>query len=342
MKNESRRVTIKDVARETGFSIATVSRVINGVNMYYSEETRRKVEEAVQKLNYTPNLNAKGLKESRTFNIAYMVPQIDDFYVEVYDAMQEVANEKGYTIVILSSNYKEEQERINVNHIREKQYDGVVISTGLMNKDYRLHMEQLFPGIPVVFCEGMKERQNIHTVKVDVEAVCKEATEYLLAEGHKKIAYVSAPCRFETLTYRFKGYQDALQGQGMQLEKELIFFEKGLEKTNYNNCYKVMKNIISKRTFTAMLVMSDWAAFCALKVANELGLKVPADLSIIGFDNLPFTEYSQPQLTTISQNSRWIGGKSIHMILNCLEGKKVKDVMRKGELVKRGSVDTRR
>ena len=144
MADTKKKATIKDVARESGCSIATVSRVINGVNMYYSQETREKVEEAVRKLNYTPNLNAKGLKESRSFNIVYLVPQMDEYYVSILNVMQEIANQKGYSVFILSSNYSEEQEAKHIQHILEKQYDGVVIATGLLNQKYVERIDEIF------------------------------------------------------------------------------------------------------------------------------------------------------------------------------------------------------
>lgn len=339
---ENRRSTIKDVARESKCSIATVSRVINGVNLYYSQETKEKVLAATKKLNYIPNLNAKGLKERCSYNIAFLVPQIDDFYVGVFDAMQEVANKKGYTVVILSSNYKQEQEKININHIIEKQYDGIIVATGFLNPRYNRELPQMFHGVPVVLLEGVGASEAIRTVNVDVEKVCRDATQYLIDLGHSRIAYVSAPCRFKTLSYRFKGYLAALRDNQIPIDGSLIFFEKGLEKTDFRKCYGIMKRVISEGDFSALLVMSDWAAFSSLKIANELGKRVPEDISIIGFDNLPFTEYSEPQLCTISQNSDSVGRSGISLIFDMLEGKETKDVCLKGNLVLRGSVAARK
>ena len=338
MADTKKKATIKDVARESGCSIATVSRVINGVNMYYSQETREKVEEAVKKLNYTPNLNAKGLKESRSFNIVYLVPQMDEYYVSILNVMQEIANQKGYSVFILSSNYSEEQEAKHIQHILEKQYDGVVIATGLLNQKYVERIDEIFKGIPTVILEGITHETQIPTVFVNVRKLCYKAVEELIALGHQKIAYVSAPCIFHTLTERYSGYEDALKEHNIPIDKSLVFIEKGLEKTDFKDCYNVMDKILRNREFTAMLIMSDWAAMVASSIVHEKGGTVPEDLSIIGFDNMAFTEYVIPQLSTISQASEVVGEKGILMLLDQIEGKEVGNTLVEGSLIMRCSV----
>ena len=306
--------------------------------MYYSQETREKVEQAVKKLNYTPNLNAKGLKESRSFNIVYLVPQMDEYYVNILNVMQEIANQKGYSVFILSSNYSEEQEEKHIQHILEKQYDGVVIATGLLNQEYAERMDELFTGIPTVILEGVSQETRIPTVFVNVRQLCYRAVEELIALGHKKIAYASAPCIFQTLTERYKGYEDALIEHHIPVDKSLVFFEPGLGKTDFRQCYSVMDRILSKKDFTALLVISDWAAIVASSIVHEKGGTVPEDLSIIGFDNMAFTEYVTPQISTISPASEVVGKKGILMLLNQIEGKEVTNAFVEGSLIMRQSV----
>lgn len=335
--NTKKRVTIKDVARESGCSICTVSRVINGVGVYYSEETRKKVEDAVKKLHYVPNINAKGLKESRSYNIVYLVPQMDDYYVSILNVMQEYANTKGYSILILNSNYDEKQERLHIRHIVEQHYDGVMIATGLLNQDYADRIDEIFEGIPVVLLESSAKGVKIPTVVVDVEKACSQAVEYLISLGHKRIAYVSAPCRFPTLEHRFKGYADALKKNGIELDESIIFFEQGLEKTDHKQCYDTMVKILKKHDFTAMLVISDWAAAVSTHIMNEMGKSVPEDLSVIGFDNMQFTEYWKPQISTISQNSEKLGRMGIKLLFEVMKGKEVTDIYLEGKLILRQS-----
>lgn len=186
--------------------------------------------------------------------------------------------------------------------------------------------------------EGIKERDGIASVGINVEELNKNATEHLLALGHKRIAYVSAPLRFDTLEYRYKGYRRAFEENGLKVDPSLVFFNSEFELTRYNECYMAMKQIIENHHFTAVLVMSDWAAFTAIGVAKAKGLRVPQDLSIIGFDNLPFTEFSEPKLTSISQNSLQVGKQSALLMFEMLEHNKCSNVMIEGEVIYRDSV----
>ena len=338
MDETKKMATIKDVAKESGCSIATVSRVINGVNMYYSPETKDRVMQAVKRLNYIPNLNAKGLKESRTFNIVYLVPQMDEYYVNILNVMQEIANQKGYSVFILSSNYSEEQESKHIRHILEKHYDGVIIATGLLNQKFAASIDEVFSGIPVVFLEGNRIESKIPVVHVNVRELCCQAVEHLIALGHRRIAYISAPCVFPTLSERYKGYEDALHAHQIPVDKSLVFFEEGLGKTDLAHCYNAMNRILEKQDFTAILVISDWAAMAASNIIQKKGGRVPEDLSIIGFDNMAFTEYVTPKLSTISQNSETVGNIGMMMLLDQIEGKETANARVEGALLLRQSV----
>jgi len=150
--DKEKKVTIREVAKESGCSIATVSRVINGTNKSYSPETQKKVEEAVKKLNYQPNLNAKGLKESRSFHIAYLVPQMDDYYVSIMDAVQESAERKGYSVLVLNSNYSEKHIIFREERIMSKLEPKVKPRIGLLPTGHKIYWSQF----PTLKEKGMK------------------------------------------------------------------------------------------------------------------------------------------------------------------------------------------
>ena len=323
---ERNHVTIKDVARESGCSVATVSRVLNNVNMYYSNETKERVEAAVRKLNYIPNMNAKGLKENRSRNIVYLVPHMDDYYVRILNVMQKIANENGYSQVVLNSDYSEEQELRHIKHILEMRYDGVIVATGFLNK---INIEETFRGIPVVFLEHHDDEDSIPTVAVDVESLCTKAVEYLYQKGNKRIAFVSAPCMFKTLTDRYEGYKKGLSNCGLEFDQSLVYFDDLYMSTDFEECKVAMEQILKDHTFDSILIMSDWAAAAAQKLSQERGER----LDVIGFDNLPFTEYLTPRLCTIDQNSTQIGEQGMKMMLAILGGEKPRNVYLEGELI---------
>jgi len=167
--------------------------------------------------------------------------------------------------------------------------------------------------------------------------VSYEAVNHLIGLGHKRIAYVSAPCRFETLQARYNGYKRALSDSSIELDPDLTVFDKVLETAQLHDCRNLMDSILKNKDFTAMFVMSDWAAYTALHVARENGINIPEELSVISFDNMPFTEFTQPPLTTISQNSLDIGKTSIDLLFDLINGKPSGNITVTAELVLRKS-----
>ena len=163
--------------------------------------------------------------------------------------------------------------------------------------------------------------------------------EQLIALGHKRIAYASAPCVFPTLAERYQGYEDALKAHQIPVDPSLVFFESGLGKTDIGHCYSAMDRILHNRDFTALLVISDWAAMAASNIIQKKGGRVPDDLSIIGFDNMAFTEYVAPKLSTISQNSETVGKIGMMMLLDQIEGNATANAWVEGTLILRQSAD---
>lgn len=338
-REESARTTISDIARETGFSIATVSRVVNKTNVSYSEKTRKTIEEAIQRLNYKPDMIARSLKERRSYTVALLTPQIDEFYTGIFNSMNEIAIERNYSILWLSAQYNAEIEKRNIALIKDKNIDGVVIATGLI--DTSKSIRALFGNLPVTLIEESQETEGFSRIYVDVENLCCDAIHYLAQNGHRKIAYVSAPLQFQTLRDRYRGYKRGLQECELKFDESLVFFDPELTRSDFEGSYQLMRNIVSHRRFTAMLVLSDWAAFAAIKAAKEMNIRIPEDLSIIGFDNLPFTNFSEPPLTTVSQDLKMLGQTAMEMILSLIDGNEPSVAQVNGKLVFRNSVSER-
>lgn len=335
-KKSDKRTTISDIARETGFSTATVSRVINRTNTYYSEKTRKTIEDAIRRLNYKPDMMARGLKERRSYSIALLVPQIDEFYTGLYNRMNATAIPLGYTVILLSSQYSLTTEKHHIALIREKNYDGVIVATGLLDAGARV--DELFPQTPVVMIESDRVGPNVSCVSANVDELCRQAAQHLIDNGHRQIAFISAPLRFETLEARYRGYRQALEQNGIPLDGSMVYFDDELERASYTGSYQLMRAILQRRNFSAMLVISDWAAFTAIKAAKEMSLRVPGDLSIIGFDNLPFTDFAEPPLTTVSQDRELFGETAMQLMLELIGGKPARRVVVDGSLVYRQSV----
>ena len=337
MSKAGQKVTLKDIAKETGYSLATVSRVLGNGDRFFSEETEKVILEAAQRLHYRPNLMARGLKTGNTFSIAFLVPQLDEFYNRVFQGIHKFMSSQGYSVSTLSSDYNLNQEDINVQHIIERQYDGVIVATGFLSKERNKHPKKVFGDTPMVMTEHEERGEGILSVSLNVRDAAVQATEHLIKLGHRKIAYLSAPDRFDTLSERYKGYRSALNRHGIELDPSIVFFDGALERTDYDEMYRLMKRVLSHREFTALLSMSDYAAIAAIRVASDMGLQIPKDLSIVGFDDVPFTQYTRPTITTVSQKSYEAGQLSAKMLLGLLQGSPVKNTRLDCELVVRGS-----
>lgn len=337
MSKTGQKVTLKDIAKETGYSLATVSRVLGNGDRFFSDETEKIILEAAQRLHYRPNLLARGLKTGNTFSIAFLVPQLDEFYNHVFQGIHNFMSSQGYSVSTLSSDYNQIQEDINIQHIIERQYDGVIVATGFLSKERNKHPKKVFGDMPLVMTEYEEKGDGIRSVSLNVRDVAFQVAEYLIRLGHRKIAYLSAPNRFDTLSERYKGYCLALNRHGIELDPSIVFLDKALERTDYDEMYQLMKRILSHREFTAIMSMSDYAAIAALRVASDMGLKIPEDLSIVGFDDVPYAQYTMPPMTTVSQKSYVAGQESAKILMGLIQGMPVKNTRLNCELEIRGS-----
>ena len=335
-KGKNRHATIQDIARETGFSVATVSRVINKTHVSYSEKTRRIVEEAAMRLNYRPDMMARGLKVGRSFSIALVTPEIDEFYTGIFNGVNDLAIEKGYTVLWFSSQNDPEIERRNFRQIQDRNFDAMIIVTGLFEENSNL--SRVIGNLPVVLLEGMHPVEGVSRVYVDVEQSCCDAVKYLVSYGHRRIAYVTAPMDYDTLRYRYQGYLRGLRECGLPNDESLVFCDDALSSCNYAANYHLMRRVLAERSFSAIFIQSDWTSIAALKAAKELSLRVPADLSIVAFDNLPFTDYTDPPLTVVEQDYLRMGRIAMEQALSMIAGDEPRVERLEGRLIVRRSV----
>ncbi|MBC8387980.1 MAG: LacI family DNA-binding transcriptional regulator [Actinobacteria bacterium] len=333
-KNHSlkKRITIKNIAHYTGYSIATVSRVLNKKGIFYSNETYEKIQKAIKKLNYYPDAIARGLKTKRTYNIAFLEPFTSEFFSEIFLGVQDVANENGYSVAIFSSNYNKEQERRNIKSILSNRFDGIIVSSAILDKQSisKIVEEQM----PLIIIEKFIENKKIPCVSIKNREVSKKAINFLISLGHKKIAFVSEPIKIGKLTSRFRGYKDALEDNNIKIDKSFVFIDIALRGEIYENCYNFFKNNLNNiKRCSAMFVTSDKVAISAIKALNNSGISVPDDISIIGFDGLEISKYINPSLTTIIQPRYEMGYKAMKMLLAIINRETVSNIELKAELI---------
>ncbi len=305
--------TIKDVANEANVSVATVSRVLNN-NGYVNEDTRKKVLKAIEKLDYKPNAVARSLFKKQSKTIALIVPDIKNpFFPEIARAIEDVLNNNDYTLILCNSDEHEDKEKKYFDVMKQKYVDGVIIVTSTLAPNY---IEK--NNIPIVSLDR-PIHQSIPSVSVNNYEGAKEAVQYLKAIGCKKIAHVRGPVSVINADERYKGYLS-------EVCNEPWFSEEFIINGNYNvlETAKATMVLLSKhRDIDGIFSGNDYMALGVLKAATQMGIRIPQDLSLIGFDGIQLCELTSPEITTMAQPIYELGESAAKLLLNMIEGKAV-------------------
>ncbi len=288
-------VTIKDVAREAGVSVATVSRVLNG-SPNVSDASAKLVNETIERLGYSPNFLGRNLRKRATNVILVIIPNAEhSLYMKICVGMQNYAQKVGYDIITASSNATTAVETRHMNMLFNRTVDGVVLMGTSYDADTLNRLAENYD--IALCCEGVTGA-NVLTVTVDDELAGYDAAKALLEKGHKRLAFIGAESTALSASRRENGFRRALAEQGIELPDEYV----------YKNTYDQENGAIAMERFmslpeppTAVFAVSDILAMCAIKKAVELGLETGKDISVIGFDNIAFCELTNPGLSTVEQ-----------------------------------------
>jgi len=332
------KATIKDVAKEAGVSIATVSRIVNNMPGHYNEKTKRRVVQTIKKLNYQPNAIARSLRNKKTRTIGFIVPGLQPFFAEVLEGVQSVARKKGYSIVLCNTDYDPKQEEAYVVNLLERRIDGAIFTSGVMKDEHILRLKE--EGIPIVLIEKFIESSDIPAVVIDNISAAKRAVKHLLSLGYKNIGYISAPLELVPLRKRFEGYKQALLERQVSYDPSVVYIEKTIKKEDPRSGYKIMKRILRQGNVPrAFFIVSDTLAIGAIKAIKDFGMRVPDDIAIVGFDDIDIASFSDPPLTTVVQPKYQMGVEGMEMLIKAMSGVKLrkKEIRLDVELVVRGS-----
>ncbi len=311
---QRRKPTQLDVAQLADVSQATVSQILNPKSsLAISAETRRRVTSAVAELGYVPNRAAQSLRSRRTFTIACLIPDVTNpFYPAVERGILDVSNRFGYDLLTYNSDGKREKELNFLRLIREGRADGVVgVFFHVNAKDLG---ELLQAGTPIVRLEAVAKGTGnlpLDNVYVNNEAAAEAATNYLISKGHERIAVIGR----ETGPHfaRLCGYRQALLAQG--LGETVVHASDFTEEGGYTAMQQLL--MASPRP-DAVFAVNDLLAVGALIAAREAGLKVPQDIAIMGFDNIPLAKLMSPALTTVAQPQRLLGTRAAELLFERL------------------------
>jgi LacI family transcriptional regulator len=319
MVKKKETITIYDVAREAGVSMATVSRVVNG-NPNVKPVTRKKVLDVIRQLGYRPNAVARGLASKKTTTVGVVIPDISNtFYAELTRGIEDIATMYHYNIILSNSDMKKEKEIQLVEALLEKQVDGLLFLGGEITDSHR----EIFAAstVPVVLAATRDERRELPYVTIDQIQAAKEATTILVHEGHEQIAFIGGPLTDSVNGYpRYVGYKEAIEESEISFDEALV----RLGDYRYRSGYEEMKSLLeSQPGVSAVFAASDEMAVGAIHAVQDLGKRVPEDVSVIGFENIPLSSQVRPLLSTVSVPMYDIGAVAMRLLTKYMNDEQV-------------------
>ncbi|RYU44116.1 DNA-binding transcriptional regulator CytR [Aliivibrio finisterrensis] len=311
--------TMKDVALSAGVSTATVSRALMTPEKV-SLTTRKRVENAIIETGYSPTTLTRTLRRNESKTIVTIVPDIcDPYFSDILRGIEDTAVENGYIVLVGDSSQQQKREHSFVNLVYTKQVDGMVLLGSDLPFNASRQEQKNLPPL-VMACEYAPELE-LPTVHIDNLTAAFEAVNYLTKLGHKRIAELSGPEDSALCQFRHQGYQQALRRAGITMNGAYIHYGD----FSFEAGAKAISQLLSLSSPpSAVFCHNDIMAIGAIQKAKQMGFRVPQDISIMGFDDIEFSQYCEPSLTTISQPRYEIGRQSMLMLLELLKGHDVR------------------
>ncbi|MDR7071834.1 LacI family DNA-binding transcriptional regulator [Fictibacillus barbaricus] len=309
--------TIKDVAKYANVSIATVSRIVNGLPGY-TEDTKKKVQEAIEALGYQPNAIARGLINKRTQTIGVLFPEVSGMLSsEVLEGVENAAHDGGFSVIVCNTTSSGKRTVKYLRLLQEKRVDGIIFASENVKEEYYKIFQEM--QVPVVLVSTASQF-NLPFVRVDDYEGAFRATEYLIQKGHKQIGMIGGSFEDPIAGVpRMKGFQDALEKHGLDFTDQQMTSNEGYR---FQNGKESLPLLLDKLPLmTAVFAASDEMAIGAMAAAHQLGIRVPEELSIIGYDNLKIAEMCYPALTTVSQPLKEMGQSAGEILVKLIKGK---------------------
>jgi LacI family transcriptional regulator len=315
--SEKRHATIDQVAKTAGVSIQTVSRVLNN-RPDVSSETRQRVQQIIQELDYQPFAIARGLASKRTYTIGLIASDFTDYwFAQVVNSAEKEVRTHGYFFMLGSTECDLQDEPKYLRLLTERHVEGILFIRASHPDEMDILRNITQSGIPVVTTGIYLPGSEFSFLEVDNVDGGKKATQYLIDLGHTQIAMITGPSELLAAQNRTQGYQQALESASIPVDPRLIVHG---EAWLHRSGYYAMKELLGrKQPFTAVFAQNDRLAKGAISALNEAGLKVPLDVSIIGYDDIPEAEFDDPPLTTMHQPMEDVGKAAASLLIKLIE-----------------------
>ncbi len=310
---------MRDVAEKAGVSITSVSHVINQTRPV-SQELQQSIQAAMRELGYQPNALARSLRRKKTHIIGVIVPDsANPFFAEVTRALELALFKQQYAVILGNSDGKLEREHLYTNTLIEKQVDGIVfVAVGQTGQEHALLIQKM--QMPLVLVDRDVPRLAVDSVLADNAQGGRLATEHLLALGHRRIGCITGPSDLTPSADRVTGYRSALTNAQIPVDESII--RKG--DFQFQSGFDAARQLLTlPQPPTAIFACNDLTAVGAISAAVALGLRVPQDVSVVGFDDVPLASFANPPLTTIHQPSHEMGALAAEILLDRLQNREL-------------------
>lgn len=305
-------MNMREIAKRAGVSTATVSRVLNG-NPKVNPELRDIVNKVIQEVNYVPNAIARSMNHGTTSILGLILPDITNpFFPGIARGVEDAAISKGYKVILCNTDNHADTEKTYLRMLREQRVDGLIlVSASNMSEET---MRQMIEDIPVVLCDRIPESKHFSSVVTDHHKGIKMAVDHLVGLGHREIAMIAGPKTLISGIERANYFRDIMAEAGLPCPEHRVVpcdyrYESGFIAAN---------QLLKDKAITAILCANDMMALGAMDAVFESGLQVPDDISVVGYDNIPFSNWSRPRLTTVSQPTYLLGVNALEILADAL------------------------
>lgn len=325
-ENESKAITIYDIAKEAGVSASTVSRVLTN-NANVRPAKREKVLELIKKYNFKPNALAKGLADTKSKTIGILAADVrNPYYAALFVACEKVAREAGYTVLLCNSLGDHKQEEILLEKLREQRVGAIIQFGGEVDDltsdmDYVEIVNQIMATTPVVVT-GKLDGTQCHMVRIDAMKTMDLLMEHLISLNHRRIAMVGGRADVLSTVEKFQRYKQILKENMIEFDPDLVKMYGANEKGGYDQTsgYNQMNQLMAEgKKPTAVIAINEFAAFGVIRSAWEHGLRIPEDISIVSYDNTYMAEMLVPRLTSVDYNYDDFGRRLVETAIALIE-----------------------
>lgn len=335
----NKKTTIYDIAKELGITVSTVSRALSGFPAI-SKATRKAVEEVAERLNYSPNKLASALKSGKTFIVGVIVPSVEaHFFATIIHSIEEGLKDSGYRIILFQSKESLENEIKGVKTLLEAQVDGIMASMSLETDDLAHFEEIIKQNKPLIIFDRVNQQINVPTITLNDYRAGYIATEHLVKQGYRNIAFVTTLHQIKIFKDRLEGYKDALKDSGFAIKEENIIFGGLSIKDGRYGAGRLLR--LQDRP-DAIIAGDDFTALGVIKKLKETGAS-PPKIGVMGFANEAFSAYITPTLSTVDQHPAQMGRKCAEMFLQMIAQKKpydnIRNIILEPTIVDRQSTD---